>query len=38
MKSEDKPISAIRIAVVPSSEVEIIEKQWNKDIGTHNLK
>lgn len=38
MKSEDKPISAIRIAVVPSSEIEIIEKQWNKDIGTHNLK
>lgn len=38
MKSEDKPISAIRIAVIPNSEIEIIEKQWNKDIGTHNLK
>ena len=37
MKNEDKPIEAMRVAVIPNSELEIIVQEWNDDIGTYDL-
>lgn len=35
--SHDKPFSAIRINIVPSSEKQYILKYWNTFIGTHSI-
>ena len=32
-----KPFEAIKIAIIPTSELENIIKEWNKTIGTYNL-
>ena len=32
-----KPFEAIKIAIIPTSEVEIIMSQWNQNIGTYNI-
>lgn len=32
------PMSAFRIALVPKTEKQYIIKQWDKDIGTYNMK
>lgn len=37
LKEKTKPIEAMRFAVVPTSEVEFIVKEWDKSIGTYNL-
>lgn len=36
MRQKDRPIEALRIAVVPTSEMDIIIEEWDKDIGTYN--
>ena len=36
MKSENEPIEAMRVAVIPNSELEFILQEWNEDIGTYN--
>lgn len=38
IKAIDKPIEAIKISVIPSSEIEYIIKNWDKNIGTYNLE
>jgi len=38
MRATNKPIEAMKIAVVPTSELEFVENQWNKTIGTYNLE
>ena len=32
-----KTFEAIKIAIIPTSELEIIVNQWNKNIGTYNI-
>lgn len=38
MYNRTKPMSAFRVALVPSSEKQHIIDTWNKDVGTYNLK
>ena len=33
----DKPMSAIRLALIPKTEKEYVLELWNKDIGTNNI-
>lgn len=37
MKDKTKPIEAMRFAVIPTSELEFVIRDWNKNIGTYNL-
>lgn len=37
MKDKTKPIEAMRFAVTPTSELEFVIRDWNKNIGTYNL-
>lgn len=37
MRKTDKPIEAVKIAVIPTSEIEFVIMQWDKNIGTYNL-
>lgn len=35
---KNKPISAVRVALIPKTEKEYLVKQWEKDIGTKNVE
>lgn len=37
MRNETEPIEAMRVAVIPNSELEFVLQEWNEDIGTYNL-
>lgn len=37
IRDYSKPFEAIKIAIIPTSELEIIMNQWNKNIGTYNI-
>lgn len=37
MYSETKPMSAIRVAIIPNSEVDSLIELWNKDTYTYNV-
>ena len=37
MRSETEPIEAMRVAVIPNSELEFVLREWNEDIGTYNF-
>lgn len=37
IRDYSKPFEAIKIAIIPTSELEIIINQWNKNIGTYNI-
>ena len=36
MRAENEPIEAMRIAVIPNSEVDTVIQEWDEDIGTYN--
>lgn len=38
MQAQNKPMSAIRVAIIPNSELESLLELWNKDTGTYNMK
>ena len=37
ISSQTEPMSAIRVAIIPNSELESILQLWNKDVGTYNV-
>ena len=36
MRAENEPIEAMRIAVIPNSEVDTVIQEWDEDRGTYN--
>ena len=38
MLAYNKPMSAIRVALVPNTEKQYVIDLWNKDVGTSNMK
>lgn len=37
MRSETEPIEAMRIAVIPNSELQFVLQEWKADIGTYHI-